>query len=154
MISDELVFKVKFVSEVCSRDLRLKMPKSISSIKSQIETCERNMQECLAQCDDVSGGKNFEFSFSLKKLLDGISTCDVDETLKSIKKVETVFEQCERLMNLERRRHQYKRELNEKIQERERKETVKRLTQWQNFKRKALAIEIPSTSSSEEMLDD
>ena len=112
------------------------------------------MQECLAQCDDVSGGKNFEFSFSLKKLLDGISTCDVDETLKSIKKVETVFEQCERLMNLERRRRQYKRELNEKIQERERKETVKRLTQQQNFKRKALAIEIPSTSSSQEMLDD
>ena len=87
------------------------------------------------------------------RLLDGISTCDVDETLKSIKKVETVFEQCEQLMNLERRR-QYKRELNEKIQERERKETVKRLTQWQNFKRKALAIEIPSTSSSQEMLDD
>ena len=51
---------MKFVSEVCSRDLRLKMPKSISSIKSQIETCERNMQECLAQCDDVSGGKNDE----------------------------------------------------------------------------------------------
>ncbi|KAJ7371592.1 hypothetical protein OS493_024268 [Desmophyllum pertusum] len=107
------------------------------------------MQECLVQCAAVSGDNNFQFYFNIKNLLDGISTCDVDQTLNSIINVKSVFEQCERLLNLERRRRQYRRELNERIDDRERKETVKRLTRQKNFRPTAKVIEIPSPPSTQ-----
>ena len=89
----------------------------------------------------------------MKQLVDGISTCDVDATLGSITKVKMVFEQCERMLNLEKRQRQYRQELNDRIEEKERKETVKRLTMQMNFNRKATKIEVPSPPSSQEMLD-
>ena len=36
---------------------KLKMTKSMSTLQNQIETCVRNMQECLMQCAAASGDK-------------------------------------------------------------------------------------------------
>ena len=75
---------------------RFEMPKSISTVQNQIDGCERNVKEALAQCA----------------------------------------------------------ELRKMCTDRERKETVKRLTMRNSFKKKALLFRIPTPPSSQEAITD
>ena len=67
----------------------------------------------------------------------------------------SLFQECEKIVTLEKRRRGYIKELKKIMDAREKKETVKRLTMQHHFKRKALPIKIPSphNSQDEEELD-
>ena len=43
------------------------MPKSISLIQNQINNCEEDMQDCLAQCTAAVEEKNHVANFNLKE---------------------------------------------------------------------------------------
>ena len=83
--------------------------------------------------------------------MDRISSCTLDTNLDAIYKVKNILDQCERMANLEGKRRRYKRKLNKRTEERERKESVKPMTQW--LRKKATVIVIPSLPCSQEDMD-
>ena len=124
------------------------MPKSISTIQNQIAGCES-----LAQCAAMAGNKDFQFTFSLGAFVNGITATDLDDTLDSMTKVLQLFKECEKIITIENRRRNYARELQKLLTNRERKETVKRLTMQHSFKKKALPYKIPTPPNSQEATD-
>ena len=103
------------------------MPKSASAIQNQIDGCERSMTEGLANCAALAGGKNFQFSFSVKGFVDAISTCDVEETQEAIQKVRGLLAECEKKLTTEKKRPRYTKQLRKNVVLREKKETIKRI---------------------------
>jgi len=129
------------------------MPKSISTIQNQIDGCERNVQELLTQCATLVGDQNFQFSFSLGAFVNDITTIDLDDALDNMKKVKELFKECEKIVALEKKRRNYTSELRKMCADRERKETVKRLTMRNSFKKKALPYKIPTPPNTQEAID-
>lgn len=128
------------------------MPKSISTVQNQIDGCERSIKESLAQCAVLVGDNNFQFHFSLGTFVNEITTINLDDELNNIKKVQELFKECEKILAIEKKRRYYTSELREMLTNRERKETVKRLTMRNSFKKKSLPYKIPT--SSQEAMDD
>ena len=126
------------------------MPKSVSTIQNQIAGCERNIKESLSQCAAMAGDRNFQFIFSLSAFVEGITTCDLDDTMNSMNKVQELFKECEKIVMLEKKRRNYTKVLRNILADRERKETVKRLTMHHSFKKKALPFRIPTPPNSQE----
>ena len=139
---------VKFVVK------RFEMPKSISTLQNQIDGCERKIKESLAQCAELVEDWNFEFCFSLGTFVNEITTINLDDELDNMKKVQELFKECEKIVATEKKRRNYTSELRRKFTDRERKETVKRLTMQNSFKKKALPYRIPAPPSSQEAIDD
>ena len=79
------------------------MPKSVSTLQNQITGCERNIQESLAQCADEVGDKDFQFTFSLKEFISSLTTTNPDDTLTGVTKVLSVFQECEKILTIEKR---------------------------------------------------
>ena len=129
------------------------MPKSISTIQNQIAGCERNIEESLQQCSAITGNKNFQFSFDLSAFVNGITTCDLDDTVDSMNKVQELFNKCEKIVVLEKKRRNYTKEFRKIIADRERRERVKRLTMHHSFKKNALSFKIPTPLNSQESTD-
>ena len=126
------------------------MPKSASAIQNQIDGCERSMTEGLANCASLAGDNNFQFSFSLKGFVDGISACDVEETQEAIQKVRGLLAECDKILTTEKKRRLYTKQLRKNVALREQKETIKRLTMKHAFKKRAQPLKIPSLTSSQE----
>ena len=139
---------VKFVVK------RFEMPKSISTVQNKIDGCERNVKELLAQCAELVGDRNFQFSFSLGTFVNDLTTINLDDALDNMKKVQELFKECEKIAAIEKKRRIYTSELRKMCTDRERKETVKRLTMRNSFKKKALPYKIPTPPNSLEAIDD
>ena len=129
------------------------MPKSASTIQNQISNCECKITECLAKCAFLVGDKDFEFGFSLKSFVDNITSFDIDATSDNIRKVEERFRECATIIQWEKKRRDFKAELERVLQERERRETVKRITSRNRFKTKALLLKIPSRPNRQEAIE-
>ena len=110
------------------------MPKSVSTIQNQISGCERSMHECLTQCHTIVENTNFQFNF--------------DEQASSIGKVQQLLVECEKIVMIEKKRRKYTEELHKILADRERRDTVKRLTVRNRFKTTTL-VRIPSQPSQE-----
>ena len=126
------------------------MPKSISTLQSQISACENNIQQAFSECVIVAGGQDVSFSWSLKVFINNIATCDIEETSTSITKAIHLFQKCEKIAALEKKRRAYVGQLQKVLEAREQKETVKRLTRRIQFKKK-VKLTIPSPPSSQEL---
>ena len=126
-----------------------KMPKSVSTLQNQITGCERNIQEALAQCAVEAGDKDFSFNFSLKAFVEDITSVDIEATSASVTKVLSIFQECEKITTLEKKRRGYMAELKKIPEAREKKNTVKRLTMQHRFNRKASQVKIPTPPSSQ-----
>ena len=126
------------------------MPKSVSTLQNQITGCERNIQESLAQCVDEVGDKDFQFTFSLKEFVNSLAIVDPDDSLTGVTKVLSVFQECEKILTIEKKRRGYLKELKKIMKARERKATLKRLTVEHDFKKKSLPMKIPSPPKSPE----
>lgn len=124
------------------------MPKSMSILQNQLTGCERNIQESLAQCVDEVGDQDFQFTFSLKEFVNSLTPVDLDESLDGVTKVLNVFQQCEKMLMIEKKRRSYMKEMKKILKAREKKETLKRLTMEHNFKKKSLPVRIPSPPAS------
>ena len=129
------------------------MPKSVSTIQSQISTCETNITESLAQCAALVGNENFQFQFSLQTFVNTIVSTYIDDTLDSIEKVQKLFKECGKIIQLEKKRRNFKAELKKVLDDRERKETVKRITRSNAFNKKTLPLKIPTPPNSQEDTD-
>ena len=125
------------------------MPKSASTLQNQITGCERNIQEALAQCAVEVGDKDFSFTFSLKAFVEGITSVDIEATSTLIAKALSIFQECEKIITLEKKRRGYLVELKKILETREKKSTVKRLMVQHRFNRKTLQVRIPSPPSSQ-----
>ena len=119
------------------------MPKSASTLQNQITACERKMKEALAQCAVQAGDKDFKFNFSLNVFVSTITTFDLNQT-----------GECEKIVDLEKKRRGYMEELDKILKAREKKKTVKRLTMQNRFKTKTLPLKIPSPPSSQDEMQE
>lgn len=70
-------------------------------------------------------------------------------TTDTIRKVRELFKECEAIIEWETKRRQYVSQLEKVLKERERKETVKRITMNNRFKRQPQPLKIPSPPSSQ-----
>ena len=129
------------------------MPKSMSTIQNQISGCERSVKESLSQCAELVGDRNYTFSFSLRAFVKDITTLNLDDSLKHMRMVQDLFKECEKIVTIEKKRRHYASELHNMFAERQRKETVKRLTMQNSFKKRALPYEIPTPLNSPEAID-
>ena len=129
------------------------MPKSASTIQSQISTCETNITEALAQCAALVGNENFQFHFSLQTFVNTIVSTDIDDTLDNLEKVKKLFKECGKIMQLVKKRRNFTAELKKVLDDRERKKTVKRITRSNAFNKQTLPLKIPSPPSSQEDTD-
>lgn len=129
------------------------MPKSATTIQNQITGCERDIKESLAQCAVIAEDKDFEFTFSLGAFVNSITTTNLNDTSNSITKVIELFQECEKIMRIEKKRRQYTEELQKLLTTRRRKETVKRLTRDHSFKKNVYAdAENKDTNRSSQQL--
>ena len=125
------------------------MPKSASTLQSQISTCENNIEEAFTECVVGANNQDVSFSFSLKDFVNGITTCKIDETSTTITQAIDMFQQCEKILALEKKRREYRKELKKVLKAREKKEEVKRLTRNIQFKKKANPMKIPTPPESD-----
>ena len=132
------------------------MPKSISSLQTQLESCERNMQESFSQSSDLVGNQDYQVTFNLKQFIEGITTFNIEEAIDAVDKMLEVLKECEKMLRIEVKRRSYDKELRKLIHLRERKETIKRLSIKNRFKKKTPLVQIPSPTNSEteEYLDE
>lgn len=127
-----------------------KMPKPISTLQNQISGCERSIQEALSQCVEIVGNNNFQFKFSLKDFIEGLTTFNIEEAMDGVTKVSSLLEECRKILIVENNRRLYAKEMRKILKARERRETIKRLTIENNFKKKAEPMRIPSPPNGQE----
>ena len=130
------------------------MPKSMSTLQNQISGCERSVKESLGQCAQLVGDKNWQFSFSLGDFVNDITKLNLDDSLKNMRMIQDLFKECEKIISIEKKRRVYVNELHSKFAEQQRKETVKRLTMRNSFKKRAEPYQIPPQSHSQEAIDE
>lgn len=131
----------------------LNMPKCASTLQNQISTCEINITESLAQCAALVGDENFQFQFSLERFVNTIISTDIDDTLDNLEKVQKLFKECGKIMRWEKKRRNSKAELKKLLDDREREETLKRITRRNAFNKQTLPLKIPTPPSSQEDTD-
>ena len=124
------------------------MPKSVSTIQNQISGCERSMHECLTQCHTIVENTNFQFNFDLNNFVRDVMIVNLDEQASSIGKVQQLLVECEKIVMIEKKRRKYTEELHKILADRERRDTVKRLTVRNRFTTTTL-VRIPSQPSQE-----
>jgi len=125
------------------------MPKSATTIQNQITGCERDMKELLATCAVTAEDKDFKFTFSLGGFINSITTTNLNDTSNSITKAMELFQECEKIVKIEKKRRQYTEELQKLLTTRQRKETVKRFTRDHSFKKKSIQYKIPTPPNSQ-----
>lgn len=128
----------------------LNMSKSASTLQNQISTCETNITESLAQCATLVGDEKFQFQFSLERFVNTIISTDIDDTLDNLEKVQKLFKECGKIMRWEKKRRNSKAELKKLLDDREREETVKRITRRNAFNKQTLPLKIPTPPNSQE----
>ena len=75
---------------------------------------ERVMSEAMEMCAMTASTVNFQFSFNLKKLMDEITTIDLEHIKNGLTNVLEVFGQVDKIVELETKTRKYVAELHEK----------------------------------------
>ena len=130
------------------------MPKSVSQLHNQLSSCERSMQESLAQCAQMVGNQDYKVNFSLKDFVESVPNINVEEAQREISKMIDILQECDKILGSESKRRAYTKELRKIMKAREKRETVKRLTMQNNFKKKTPALRIPSPPASQDEIID
>ena len=112
------------------------MPKSISTIQGQISTCEDSIQLALSEIVEIAGNEDMSFTLTLKDFINDIHTCDIEQTSTFITQARNLLQQCEKIATLEKKRREYARELQKVLADREKRESVKRVTRRRQVKKK------------------
>lgn len=79
-----------------------------------------------------------------------IVTLDIEQIICGLRNVKEVAGKAEKVMHLEKKRREYKNQLDEVQKEQERRETVKWVTMDKKFKKTGKPLQIPSPPSSQE----
>ena len=130
------------------------MPKSVTQLQNQLSSCERSMQESLAQCAEMVGNQDYKVNFSLKDFVETLPNFNMEEAQREISKMIDILKECDKILAVESKRRVYTKELRKIIEAREKRETVKRLTIQNNFKKKTPALRIPSPPASQDEIID
>ena len=128
------------------------MPKSNSTIQGQIKACEMAMSEAMEICTMTAGTEDFQFTFNMKKFMNEITTIDLEHTKIGLTKVLEVFNHVDKIMQLETKIRKYVSELHEKITNRDRKETLKKVRIGRSLRR-AKTFQLTLPTSSQESID-
>ncbi|KAL9954544.1 hypothetical protein ACROYT_G042095 [Oculina patagonica] len=127
------------------------MPKSITTLQNQINGCEQGIQEALALCASEVGDADYKLNFSLAEVVKNLPFVNIDEAISSVGTALHIFQQCERIFNFEQKRRSYCKEIRQRIKARDQRETVKRLTIQNNFKKKVEPMFIPNMHNKKKM---
>ena len=130
------------------------MPKSVTQLQNQLSSCERSMQESLSQCAEMVGNQDYKVNFSLKDFVETLPNFNMEEAQREISKMIDILKECDKILAVESKRRVYTKELRKIIKAREKRETVKRLTIQNNFKKKTPALRIPSPPASQDEIID
>ena len=80
------------------------MPKSVSQLHNQLSSCERSIQESLAQCAQMVGNQDYKVNFSLKDFVETVPNFNVEEAQREISKMIDILKECEKILAAESKR--------------------------------------------------
>ena len=131
------------------------MPKSISSIQLQVTGCEQAIQQAIDLFVYMAEGQDVRYSVDLQNFIQNISTLNVKAVHRDITKAIDLFQEVQRIISLEKKRRKYVEEMEEALQEKEKKEDLKKMTRRMTLKRKAqLKVEAAKAAKLQEAIPD
>ena len=132
------------------------MPKSISTLQSQISNCEKAMKEAMEICATTVGTAEFQFFINIKEFMTNITTYDLDQVKTTCDNLSEVINQTSKVVELETKRRKYKAELNKKIEARQRKEGVKKRAMERSLRNvnEFQLLSLPTSSQELENISD
>ena len=129
------------------------MPKSISTLRNQLSNCEKSMNEAIEMCVATVGTADPNFFINVKDLMANITTCDLNKAKTVCDNLLEVVNQASKVVELETKRRKYKDELHKKIEDRKRKNSVKK-RQMERTLRNVNNFQFLSLPSSQEPEND
>ena len=122
------------------------MPKSVSSIQSQIDSCEENIKRSVDMLVFMAEGEDIKYEVHLESFIASIPTLDIKQASKKLREAILLFNEVEKIFTLEKKRRNYVEEMAEACDVKEKKEDLKKVVRSIGLKRKAeLKIEASPT---------
>ena len=122
------------------------MPKSVSSIQSQIDSCEENIKQSVDMLVFMAEGEDIKYEVHLESFIASIPTLDIKQASKKLREAILLFNEVEKIFTLEKKRRNYVEEMAEACDVKEKKEDLKKVVRSIGLKRKAeLKIEASRT---------
>ena len=122
------------------------MPKSVSSIQSQIDSCEENIKQSVDMLVFMAEGEDIKYEVHLESFIASIPTLDIKQASKKLREAILLFNEVEKIFTLEKKRRNYVEEMAEACDVKEKKEDLKKVVRSIGLKRKAeLKIEASPT---------
>ena len=122
------------------------MPKSVSSIQSQIDSCEENIKRSVDMLVFMAEGEDIKYEVHLESFIASIPTLDIKQASKKLREAILLFNEVEKIFTLEKKRRNYVEEMAEACDVKEKKEDLKKVVRSIGLKRKAeLKIEASTT---------
>ena len=122
------------------------MPKSVSSIQSQIDSCEENIKRSVDMLVFMAEGEDIKYEVHLESFIASIPTLDIKQASKKLREAILLFNEVEKIFTLEKKRRNYVEEMAEACDVKEKKEDLKKVVRSIGLKRKAeLKIEASQT---------
>ena len=125
------------------------MPKSVSAIQSQIDTCEENIKRSVDVLVFMAEGQDIKYEVDLESFIANIPSLDIKQASSHIRKAIRLFNEVEKIFSLENKRRKYVEEMEEALDEKEKNEDMKKMVRSIGLKRKAqFNIQAPGTIAS------
>ena len=122
------------------------MPKSVSSIQSQIDSCEENIKRSVDMLVFMAEGEDIKYEVHLESFIASIPTLDIKQASKKLREAILLFNEVEKIFTLEKKRRNYVEEMAVACDVKEKKEDLKKVVRSIGLKRKAeLKIEASRT---------
>ena len=122
------------------------MPKSVSAIQSQIDTCEENIKRSVDMLVFMAEGEDIKYEVHLESFIASIPTLDIKQASKKLREAILLFNEVEKIFTLEKKRRNYVEEMAVACDVKEKKEDLKKVVRSIGLKRKAeLKIEASRT---------
>ena len=103
----------------------------------------------------MADGQDVRYSVDLQNFIQNISTLNVKAVHRAITKAIDLFQEVQRIISLEKKRRKYVEEMEEALQEKEKKEDLKKMTRRMTLKRKAqLKVEAAKAAKLQEAIPD
>ena len=103
----------------------------------------------------MAEGQDVRYSVDLQNFIQNISTLNVKAVHRDITKAIDLFQEVQRIISLEKKRRKYVEEMEEALQEKEKKEDLKKMTRRMTLKRKAqLKVEAAKAAKLQEAIPD
>ena len=103
----------------------------------------------------MADGQDVRYSVDLQNFIQNISTLNVKAVHRDITKAIDLFQEVQRIISLEKKRRKYVEEMEEALQEKEKKEDLKKMTRRMTLKRKAqLKVEAAKAAKLQEAIPD